>query len=882
MVRDQPYNITGDIYIGGKNSLTLTATLTNGTMSEVIIAIIPSLDSTILAVSKINTITTGSAVSMAGLPVPVNGYGVEYINNSKVKYVSRVTFNLGNVTVTGTTTTAAQRQIVINFELTMVSARNLTNGTTYLASSSISYKNINSLHAVQICQLTYTLRNTFMIPGSTTVTELPLSAIELGKQTLGNVTLYISKPAFNLSLEIYSTATNGEVVPTQLDVADAGEAFRSFLQFSGLKTNGYTSCNPNTTLRLEIQDLVNKESTAGGENADRDRLTVVVGYQTKYDPALLGQTFTVGLNVKVDSDATIVKSSLIQIIARASTPTFTGPITLRIQSGSVSVGFPAFLYLGIPVPSNTNKTYEITVTSTPLTVGIQPALSILAVKPFSYGSNLPCPYTQQYANITTSPTTNSTVTQLVTPFTILNSGIADVPEASLLTVVVTALFIKRADVATGNQHTLTVQVREKDGVSVSNSTILTVSNSTPFTSVVGYTLALSSNCPMSKSIQGGFVALNLTISTVVGIVSGPMLIEAAVVPNDTANALSFCSAKVVYAGGNVICIMAGIELRFSYVEGTSNRVALMELPCVCNSNLSSASTANDFIVEITFKLDEPYVAQNYSIGIAVNYSISQTWISEYTTFIESTKTILGSDGVYLITGMYVNTDNVSMTKWPESYVLQYQLGQDFITVPDTPNLWKKATSNSTSQEYLMNFPVFANVSRLTTANCKGGCYIAHSFRKTSASAVINAWGDNSGVLLLKLNAVFDGDNTTCFQVPIVGQDSPSVLLFKIFDLSLLNISATPFQINIVGQNIVCDLSSRPKNMFVAFPSAANLTNKFYGGITFCTAVTTAFGTECNLTCNCPSASLCAEILFFFWNDGDTTNPSKICEIRAVN
>ncbi|KAL3852152.1 hypothetical protein ACJMK2_015830 [Sinanodonta woodiana] len=815
MVRDQPYNITGDIYIGGKNSLTLTATLTNGTMSEVIMAIIPSLDSTILAVSSINTIIIGSAVSMAGLPVPVNGYGVEYINNSKVKYVSRVTFNLGNVTVTGTTTTAAQRQIVINFELTMVSARNLTNGTAYLASSSISYKNINSLHAVQICQLTYTLRNTFMIPGSTTVTVLPLSTLELGKQTLGNVTLYISKPAFNLSLEIYSTATNGEVVPTQLDVADAGEAFRSFLQFSGLKTNGYTSCNPNTTLRLEIQEMVNKESTAGGENADRDRLTVVVGYQTKYDPALVGQTFTVGLNVKVDSDATIVRSSLIRIIVRASTSTFTGPITLSIQSGSVSVGFPALLYLGIPVPSNTNKTYEITVTSVPLTLGIQPALSIIAVKPFSYGSDLPCPYTQQNIYITTSPTTPSTVTQLVTPLTVLNSGVADVPEASLLTLLVTALFIKRADVATGNQHTLTVQVREKDGVSVSNSTTLTVGNSTPFTSVVGYTLALSSNCPVSKSIQGGFVALNLTISTVASIVSGPMLIEAAVVPNDTASALSFCSAKVVYAGGNVICVMAGIELSFSYVVGTSNRVALIELPSVCNSNFSSASTANDFIVEITFKLDEPYVAQNHSIGITVNYSISQTWISEYTTFIESTKTILGSDGVYLITGMYVSTDNVSMTKWPESYVLQYQLGQDFITVPDTPNLWKKATSNSTSQEYLMNFPVFANVSRLTTANCKGGCYIAHSFRKTSASAVINVWGDSSGVLLLKLNAVFDGDNTTCFQVPIVGQDSPSVLLFKIFNLSLLNISAAQFRISIVGQNIVCDLSSRPKNMFVS-------------------------------------------------------------------
>ncbi|XP_056006425.1 uncharacterized protein LOC125659286 isoform X2 [Ostrea edulis] len=141
--------------------------------------------------------------------------------------------------------------------------------------------------------------------------------------------------------------------------------------------------------------------------------------------------------------------------------------------------------------------------------------------------------------------------------------------------------------------------------------------------------------------------------------------------------------------------------------------------------------------------------------------------------------------------------------------------------------------------------------------------------------------DRNNTLLGQFHKLLDGDNSTCVDLPVMGNFPP--LFWTRVHTAWFRINASTFEITLIGKDISCQRNGY-KISQVSIPTSSSK-NGFHGDLKFCD-VTYNGGMDRNISkcvynCQCKNQVECSEVILFMADRADASN-WNLCELSAVN
>ncbi|KAL3882027.1 hypothetical protein ACJMK2_028408 [Sinanodonta woodiana] len=887
---------TSKINIGETSQLTIEVDFPVGTTTNVVIDISSSYEETVLAFVKVVNAILGSNIKLGKekafvLNNPDVYPGKEYVHASNVRYNTRAVIDLGIVSNTGADKNLTASQIFITYEVVMVSDAGLGTGTEYWTSVGMFcyFRNDNAL----VSQISYSLNKTIKgVPGDTKIQCKVIDApsnLKLGEKSTFRFHMKIPNPKFTLRVEAeWLNTTHQDNYCLKLKIADAGESFKHFLILKNIVAENFI-CPLSPFLALEIPNLINKESTVSGSDETSDTISVEATIQNTFDVAMLGTQLFFGIKAKIDNKEICVSQFAI-VVDPPSWKPLSGAIFAKAHGNdSLSPGFPAMVMASVQTPPETGHVYEISV-STSTTSSKDPALSVLALSLIVHTANMPCSFLDFKAvDLSVFPSVPPTVTSKTFTFTLHNIGYFNDSTANTLNFSIVSLLMDRVDVVQNDRHLLTITAKSSGSTALEGATVtFTVGEKKAYQNSTTHKFQILSECKDNNYLQDTTISVKILVDTETGVVSGPMVFQLPIPQNNTTSKLYFHKAEVVNVGKNVICVCLGdsFELNVTAWDGSIDwKLGILTFPVICNVNLSNDPLANRFVLKVDIEIVGTEWDQNGSysdyFGYSARYSKTQRWDGWLSIDVHQAQTL---NEMAIITGILVNDSALVNVTWPDRYIVQYSAdGIPFTDAPNLTDFWNtKCTRVNTNLEYFISVPIISKYVRLSTYPNKSGCWINNYFVTTPAASVLKIWGDVNDTLLFKMNKVFDRDTATCFVPPINGVDTHPPMLWLRMNLSIFNLTlGVPYNVKVIGENLVCYKQSSPKSMHVAHPHETKSSYNFNGYIRFCTLSGNESSTQCTFNCRCTNSVSCNETFLYMRNDGDTINPARLCELQVT-
>ncbi|XP_061187424.1 uncharacterized protein LOC133195556 isoform X1 [Saccostrea echinata] len=895
------YSSVTDLYIGSKVEFTLTVGFPAGTTAGVVVEILPSTNVTVMAVGDVN-MTRGSNLDIDPNMKMVY-HPTEDSKDTAFKIYTRGVYNFSNVYNSETSGTDAENNLVINYEAFVVSLDGISDGATHWVSAGIEY---NNSYNVWIGQVSYIMRSATNPPVSKTPVynlTYPSSATTLNKgETLKVVfETWMPYPSPDIAAEainLHSDTTNNDVKVVSLHVKSIGRNIDGTTEAPQVNLEKMTSsavlCNSSWAgsrrVRLVLPTtLTNKESrSASPANSTVDDRIEFEAVILMTDDAVEGDEYPIGFGIEVDTaEVWVSYFNLTAGPASGSQPSMSMAIAGVNSTACVSAVTDFVVNIttvetGITVFSLTVEVVE----STALPAGVM----VAHMEVIESGQNILCSET----NLTKESTTSNTVVEnsATMTFNISNFGtMSHIGGNNTITVKVYLVPLP-GFVSTGQKHKINVGLSGHTTVN-DNTNELDIVCEYPPDAPVDFSFNFFHNCTKNCLTRGSVFEFFLDISTERNKNPGQVNVELAVPTNDSESFFVICGYDIQKIGSNLKCINNATIMEATNTtvlsDGTYSKVNVI-FPVMCNLGIVNDTEEDKVQIRLTIKIRNDTSVNSSRdewFGLGSRYSTTQVWVGQYKICIRAPDYYADLAKIH---GVAIDSSDLSGTVFPGVRGIEYSF--DGVDFKDKPVTFTPDGANASVYNIDKPFITsYVGMTNLPNESCKQSCYVNHEMVVTKLDGYIDIFNDESGTLKSKIPYALDGDNSTCFDLPVQGE-TPPLFWTRMNTSVILGINASQFDIIISGEGISCARHSNnrvlqvttPASLQVSYPESSSV-GKFHGNIQFCNltadnAVPNSFST-CGFRCSCPDAPHCEEVIVFLANNENGAT-WKLCEISATN
>lgn len=894
------YSAVTDLFLGSKVAFTLTVGFPAGVTSGVIVEILPSTNVTIMAVGSVN-MTRG-----ANLDIDPNTKLVyhpsEESKDAAFKIYTRGVYNFSDVNNANTNTADAENNLVIEYEAFVVSVDGLTDGATHWVSAGIEY---NNSYNVWIGQVSYTMKTAAPTLTKTPTYNLtsPASATSMDKGDKLTVLFetWMPYPSPDMAAEafsLHSDPNNNHLQVVSLRVKAIGQNFDGTtvapqVDLSKITSTGVlcnTSWSGSRRVRVALPTtLTNKESLSTSPSTstadDRIEFEAII---TMTSDAVEGEIYPVGFGIEVDAAEVWVSyfnitanapsgslSAMSLNIGDVNTTACVGAMNeFTVNISTAETGLTAFSFNVEVVDSNNIKPSGVMVAH----------MEVLET-----GSNVLC---SEVNFTTTSTTVNTAVDNSGSmEFNITNFGtMTDLGGNSTITVKVVLVPLPGYAV-TGDAYKVKIGLTGHT-TTMDETTVLDISCENQPDAPVNYVFDFYHNCTGNCLTRGSVFEFFLDITTERNKNPGRVNVELAVPTNESESFFVICGYEVVKIGSNLKCISNKTITEATNVttlsDGTYSRVDVV-FPVMCNLGVVNDTEEDKVRVRMTVRIRNDTNVNSTTeewFGLGSRYSTTQVWVGQYKICIRAPDHY---SELARVLGVAINPADL-VGDFPGVRGIEYSF--DGIEFKDKPVVFTPDVGNSSVYNIDKPFITkYVGMTNLPNQTCQASCYVNHEMVVTKLDGYLEIFNDNTGALKSQTPIALDGDNDTCFALPVQG-DTPPLFWTRMNTSVVLGISASQFDIVITGEGISCAKHSNnrvlqvttPASLQVSYPESSSV-GKFHGNIQFCTltddnAVANSFS-SCQFRCECPSSANCEEVIIFLANEENGSN-WKLCEISATN
>nr|XP_022298967.1 uncharacterized protein LOC111107860 [Crassostrea virginica] len=885
------YSGVTDLYIGSKVAFTLTVAFPAGVTDAVIVEILPSTNVTIMAIGAVS-MTRG-----ANLDIDPNTKFVYHPSDdskdSAYKIFTRGVYNFSDVTNSNTNPTDSENNLVINYEAYVVSLEGLTDGDTHWVSAGIEY---NNSYNVWIGQVSYTMKTSNPALSKTPTYNLTCpSSTNLKRGEVLKVVFetWMPYPSPDIAAEgfnLHSDPSNNHLQIVSLRVSSIGQNFDGAgdnpkvdltqTMSTGVMCN--TSWTGNRRVRLTLPTtLTNMESrsTSPSTSTADDKIEFeALIYMTS--DAVEGDVYPVGFGIEVDT----VEVWVSYFNITADPPS--GSSTMSIAIGDVNT---TACISGINEFTVNITTVETGVTAFSLNIevvdsnNVKPSGVMVAnMEVLETGSNILCIETNPFNS--SSTTANTAVENFGSmEFNISNFGTMT-PVGGNSTITVKVTLVPMPGFATVNDA-----YKVKVGLSghstvMDDSTVINIMCENQPDVPVDYVFDFYHNCTKTCLTRGSVLEFFLNITTERNKNPGRVNVELAVPTNDSESFFVICGYEILHLGSNLKCVTNDLIAQATNVttlsDGTHSKVNIV-FPVMCNLGIVNDTAEDQVRIRMTIKIRNDTMTSPTGeewFGLGSRYSTTQVWVGQY-------KLCIRAPDYYAelakVTGISIDPSDLDGS-FPGVRGIEYSF--DGIEFKDKPVVFTPDASNASVYNIDKPFITkYVSLTNLPNQTCQASCYVNHEMVVTKLDGHIDIFNDDSGNLKTQVPIVLDGDNNTCFDLPVQG-DTPPLFWVRMNTSVIFGINPAQFDIVVSGEGISCAKHSSKRVLQVSYPESSSV-GKFHGNIQFCTlsvdgAVANSFS-SCQFRCACPDPAHCEEVIIFLANE-ETGTSWKLCEISAAN
>ncbi|XP_048741910.2 uncharacterized protein LOC125655613 isoform X2 [Ostrea edulis] len=887
------YSSVTELYIGSKVEFTLTVAFPTGTTEGVVVEILPSTNVTVMAVGAV-TMSRGSNLDIDPNTKMVY-HPTEDTKDSAFKIYTRGVYNFSDVYNSGTSGTDADNNLVIDYEAFVVSVDDVTDGATHWVSAGIEY---NNSFNVWIGQVSYTMKTSNPAVSKTPEYNLTshASATSLAKGELMTVLFeaWLPYPSPDIAAEainLHSDSNNNDLQIVSLHVKSVGINIDGTTDAPQVNVEKMTSvgvlCNSSWTGSRRVRvvlptTLTNKESrsTAVATSTADDKIEFEAVIWMTTD-AVEGDVYPVGFGIEVDTAEVWVFYFNLTADPPSVSPTPSMSMAIGGVNSSACVGGVTDFSVNITTVESGLTTFSLTVEVLEKTASKPAGVMVAHMDVLESGENILCMET----NLTKSSTTSNTAIENSASmyFNISNFGTRSHVGGNNTITVKVYLVPMPGYSFVGDTHKIKVGISGHTTANDESNEINIICENPPDTPV-DYTFSFYHNCTRTCLTRGSVFEFILDITTERNKNPGRVNLELAVPTNDSESFFVLCGYEVTKIGSNLKCVNNDTinEATNSSVlpDGTYSKVDVV-FPVMCNLGIVNDTEEDKVQVRLTVKIRNDTSVDSSRdewFGLGSRYSTTQVWVGQY-------KLCIRAPDYYAdlarVEGVAIDPADL-IGAFPGVRGIEYSF--DGVEFKDKSVIFTADGTNGSV--YTIDKPFITKYVGMTnqpTQSCEKSCFVNHEMVVTKLDDYIEIFNDDSGDIKSKIPYALDGDNSTCFALPVQG-DTPPLFWTRMNTSVILGINATQFDITLTGEGIACAKHSNNRVLQVSYPESSSV-GKFHGNIQFCTLVVNDTSnpsfTACQFRCACPDPAHCEEVIIFLANEENGTT-WKLCEISATN